>query len=60
MKDRCIERVIELYFKDLTVKQAIAQVKKECDCGKCNLNCCCEDFHVVQEKTTEGQYKIIF
>lgn len=61
MKDKCIERVIDLYFKDFTVKQAIAKVKKECSCGKCNLNCCCnKDVNIVQEKTSEGQYKINF
>lgn len=61
MKDKCIERVIDLYFKDFTVKQAITKVKKECSCGKCNLNCCCtKDVNIVQEQTPEGQYKINF
>ncbi|WP_462427223.1 hypothetical protein [Fusobacterium varium] len=61
MKDKCLKRVIELYFKDLTVEQAISQVKKECDCKKCKLNCSCtENVNIVQEQTPEGQYKIIF
>lgn len=41
MKDRCIEKIIKLYFEGNTVKQAIEELKKECKCGKCNLNCKC-------------------
>lgn len=41
MKDKCIEKIIRLYFDGMTVKQAIGELKKECKCGKCDLNCKC-------------------
>lgn len=39
MRDKCIKKVIEYYFKDVPVKDALEKVKAECNCGKCNLNC---------------------
>lgn len=61
MKDKCIEKIIRLYFDGMTVKQAIGELKKECECEKCKLNCCCtKNVNIVQEPTPEGQYKINF